>query len=128
MNKLFTSGAAAALGALLLGPVYAQDTSSAPTPGQQAAPAYQPQAQQQDLTGQVIYNAKGRKIGTVSAMSTNAQGEQVAVVGIEKFLGMGGKNVEMPVSTLSPKDGGGYTTSLTSADIKKLPVAAGSKN
>jgi hypothetical protein len=76
------------------------------------------------LTGQTIYDAKGTKIGIVSSVSTDAQGQQQAVVGVERFLGMGGKNVMFPVSSLKSRTAGGYTTSLTPAEIKGLPEAA----
>jgi len=79
---------------------------------------------QADLSGQTIYDAKGTKIGVVSSVSTDAQGQQQAVVGVERFLGMGGKNVMLPVSSLKSRTAGGYTTTLTPAEIKGLPEAA----
>ena len=122
---------------LSIASVYAQDTmtpaSPAPAPAAQAAPAAAPSesaaattqtSTQADLTGQTIYDAKGTKIGIVSSVSTDAQGQQQAVVGVERFLGMGGKNVMFPVSSLKSRTAGGYTTSLTPAEIKGLPEAA----
>ena len=120
---------------LSIASVYAQDTmtpaSPAPSPAAQAAPAAGESAAaatqattQADLTGQTIYDAKGTKIGIVSSVSTDAQGQQQAVVGVERFLGMGGKNVMFPVSSLKSRTAGGYTTSLTPAEIKGLPEAA----
>lgn len=123
MKKLLITCAAAVLSAGLLSPAYAQDSSQPTAPATQAAPQMAPSSPQADLTGQTIYSSKGSKIGTVASMTTDAQGQQDAVVGVEKFLGMGGKNVLFPVSSLSPKNGGGYSTSLTSAEIKKLPEA-----
>jgi len=120
---------------LSIASVYAQDTmtpaSPAPAPAAQAAPTAGESAAaatqattQADLTGQTIYDAKGTKIGIVSSVSTDAQGQQQAVVGVERFLGMGGKNVMFPVSSLKSRTAGGYTTSLTPAEIKGLPEAA----
>jgi sporulation protein YlmC with PRC-barrel domain len=120
---------------LSIASVYAQDTmtpaSPAPAPAAQAAPAAGESAAaatqtttQADLTGQTIYDAKGTKIGIVSSVSTDTQGQQQAVVGVERFLGMGGKNVMFPVSSLKSRTAGGYTTSLTPAEIKGLPEAA----
>lgn len=122
---------------LSIASVYAQDTmtpaSPAAAPAAQAAPAAAPSESaaaatqtttQADLTGQTIYDAKGTKIGIVSSVSTDAQGQQQAVVGVERFLGMGGKNVMFPVSSLKSRTAGGYTTSLTPAEIKGLPEAA----
>ncbi|MDE2133998.1 MAG: PRC-barrel domain-containing protein [Alphaproteobacteria bacterium] len=138
MKKLLMASTVALLSAASFSPVYAQAPASpaqqqttTPDQGQMAPAQNQTQtsptvgtAMQADLTGQTIYSSKGHKIGTVSSMATDAQGQQAAVVSIEKFLGMGGKNVQFPVSSLSPKDGGGYTTSLTSKEIKKLPEAS----
>lgn len=73
-----------------------------------------------DLTGQAIYSKKDRKIGTVSAMTTDAHGQQAASVTIEKYLGMGGQMVAIPVSSLSARASGGYTTNLSSAELKSL--------
>ena len=76
-----------------------------------------------DLTGQTIYSAKGHKIGTVSAMSTDAYGQQTVAVNVEKYLGMGGQTVLIPVRSLQARDGGGYTTNLSSAELKALPTS-----
>jgi len=123
MKKLLITCAAVAMSAGLLTPGYAQDASQPTAPPTQATPMGPSAPVQTDLTGQTIYSAKGSKIGTVSSVSTDAQGQQNAVVSVEKFLGMGGKNILFPVSSLTAKDGGGYRTSLTAAEIKKLPEA-----
>jgi len=127
--------AAALLTTIFVAPVYAQDTATpAATPAPAASPADPSaapaqsampaqNAMQSEYTGQTIYSSKGSKIGTVTAVTTDAQGQQQAVVGVEKFLGLGGKNVMFPVSSLQAKAGGGYTTSLTSTEIKALPEA-----
>ena len=80
----------------------------------------QGQATATDLTGQSIYTAKGHKLGTVSSMSTDEHGQQVAAVSIEKYLGMGGQTVLIPVSSLQARDKGGYSTTLSSSEIKAL--------
>jgi hypothetical protein len=121
---------------LSIASVYAQDTMTPATPTQAPAPQAAPTAvpnegaatasmsTQAGLTGQTIYDAKGSKIGIVTSVSTDAQGQQQVVVGIERFLGMGGKSVVFPVSTLKARTAGGYTTSLTPAEIKALPEGA----
>jgi hypothetical protein len=133
MKKLPMMIAAITLTTFFAGPVFAQDTSPSTMPSaqdQQTTPTSQTTPSQSsaapqtaDLTGQTIYNRSGRQIGTVSSMSTDAQGQQVAVVSIGKYLGMGGKSVQFPVNLLSPKEGGGYTTSLNAKEIKALPPA-----
>lgn len=111
-----------AVALVTMSPVWAQDMTPGSAPGSQTPAAATQPAMSADLTGQAIYNTSGRQIGTVASMSTDAQGQQTAVVSIEKFLGIGGKQVEFPVSSLSPKSDGGYTTALTDKEIKKLLV------
>jgi hypothetical protein len=112
----------AALAACCMSPAIAEDATTPAATAAQAHPMAAPA--QTDLTGQTIYSADGTAIGTVASVSTDAQGQPQAVVGVEKFLGMGGKNVLFPVSSLQPRTGGGYTTSLNSSEIKKLPEAS----
>jgi hypothetical protein len=81
-----------------------------------------------DLTGQSIYSAKGRKIGTVAAMSTDTHGQQAAAVSIEKYLGMGGQTVLIPVSSLQARSAGGYTTTLSSTELKALVKSPGTSS
>lgn len=71
--------------------------------------------------GQTVFDAKGNEIGTIESVNTGASGQQQAVVSVGKFLGIGGKDVVMPSSTLQAKAGGGFTTTLTNAQIKALP-------
>ena len=127
---------AALFSTLSIASVYAQDTMTPASPTQapaaEATPVAAPSesaasastSTQASLTGQTIYDAKGSKIGIVTSVSTDAQGQQQAVVGVERFLGMGGKNVVFPVPSLKARTAGGYTTSLTPAEIKGLPEAA----
>lgn len=76
-----------------------------------------------DLTGQTIYTVKGKKIGTVAAMGMGSHGEQAASVTIDRYLGLGGQTVFIPVSTLRPRSAGGFTTTLSSTELKALPKA-----
>ena len=139
MKKAFATAIAGLAAVITMSSASAQDTMSPATPAAQAQPspsAPAPQAaptsgatapapsEQSSLTGQMIYSSKGTKIGTVAAVSTDTQGQQQAVVGVEQFLGLGGKNILFPVSSLQPRAAGGYTTSLTSKEIKKLPEAS----
>lgn len=109
-------------------PPAAQAQPSPSAPASQAVPTSSATApapsDQSNLTGQMIYSSKGTKIGTVAAVSTDTKGQQQAVVGVEQFLGLGGKNILFPVSSLQPRAAGGFTTSLSSAEIKKLPEAS----
>jgi len=130
MNKLLIAFAAAGLSAMAATPVLSQNSAQPSPPASQTTPTYQQQtpatsgdtSQAQDLTGQTIYSSDGHAIGVVASMGNNAGGNPVAVVGVQQYLGMGGKNVEFPVSSLSQRAQGGYATSLTSDQIKKLPA------
>ena len=137
MKKALTYAVAGFAAAMIVSAANAQDTMSpsaspaapvaqpAPAPSAAAAATATPSPSDQTaLSGQMIYSSKGTKIGTVAAVSTDSQGQQQAVVGVERFLGLGGKNILFPVSSLQPRTGGGYTTSLSSAEIKKLPEAS----
>ena len=64
------------------------------------------------MVGQMVYSSKGTKIGSISSVSTDAQGQQQAVVGVERYLGLGGKNVLFPISSLKTRSKGGLTTTL----------------
>jgi sporulation protein YlmC with PRC-barrel domain len=134
-SKLFLASSMFAAGALFAAPVLAQNAAPPPPTESQQNPATTPNTNptttpspntnsnrmSQDLTGQAIYNSSGREIGTVSSMMVDTDGNQVAIVNVEKYLGMGGKKVEFPVSSLTARSNGGYTTSLSAAKIKKLP-------
>ncbi len=126
MKTFWIACAVVALTAGCLSPAEAQDSTTQASPaasGPSSPPRSAAASTQADLTGQMIYSEQGNTIGTVSSLTTDAQGQQQAVVGIEKFLGIGGKNVLLPVSSLQPRTGGGYTTSFTAADIKNLSEA-----
>ena len=120
-----------------LTPVWAQTTSpppstmnQGPAPNQSTMPSNMPTQGDSmmshanpttaNLTGQAIYNTKGKKIGTVAAMTTDTKGQQAASVTMEKYLGMGGQTVAIPVSSLEARQAGGYTTRLSSAELKSL--------
>jgi sporulation protein YlmC with PRC-barrel domain len=105
-------------------PANGQSATTPPTsPSTQMGPATQGQATATDLTGQTIYSAKGSKIGKVTAMSTDAHGQQAAAVSIERYLGMGGQTVLIPVSSLQARNDGGYATSLSSTELKSLATS-----
>jgi hypothetical protein len=136
MKRFSTMCAVLALS--VAGPMFAQDTSSPPnqpmnsptqTPAQ-SQPMTSPtqgNTTAADLTGQSIYSAKGTKLGTVSSMSTDGQGQQAAAVTMGKHLGMGGQTVLIPISSLQARSNGGYTTSLSATELKALPKAGGAQ-
>lgn len=115
-------------------PLWAQAPAQVPPLEQNQGTPPGPPAQQQvspsegntttaDLTGQAVYTAKGRKLGTVAAMSTGNHGEQAASIAVASYPGMSGKTVLIPVSSLRPRGAGGYLTTLSSTELKVLPAA-----
>ncbi|GAA0568954.1 PRC-barrel domain-containing protein [Rhizomicrobium electricum] len=125
------------LGACCTAPLWAQTTSPPPSPmnqgpasNQSTMPSNTPMhgdsmmshsnPTSANLTGQAIYNTKGKKIGTVAAMTTDTQGQQAVSVTMEKHLGMGAETVAIPVSSLEARQSGGYTTRLSSSELKSL--------
>lgn len=82
-------------------------------------------ARSADLTGQTIYSTKGHKLGTVVSMTTDSHGQQAALVTMGRNLGMGGKEVAIPVSSLQKRSKGGYETTLTATELKNLPATQG---
>jgi len=140
MNRLFVACSAVALGTFCASPLFAENAMQAPpTQSQETTPPVTPMTAPQqtttpmtnqsgktaDLTGQMIYSATGDKIGTVASMTVDKQGQQAAVVKVEQHLGIGSKEVVFPMASLTAKSGGGYTTTLASSEIKKLPTYKG---
>ncbi|MDE2184028.1 MAG: PRC-barrel domain-containing protein [Alphaproteobacteria bacterium] len=137
MKKLLITGAVIALGASA--PMFAQYTTPSTMPEeqqQQTAPTQSTtpsqatpdqsapdQPAKPDMTGQELYNSEGEHIGTITAMSTSSDGQHLAVVDVERHMGMGADRVLFPVNTLQPRDKGGYMTSLSREQIEQLPKA-----
>jgi hypothetical protein len=122
MNNISRALAALTISLCATGPVFAQDTAPAPAmPSDQAMPP--PAGSTVDMTGQRVYNSDGDWFGTVQAMSTDAHGQRLAAVTIEKRMGIRGTTVLFPVGTLQPREKGGYMTNLTGDQIKQLPKA-----
>lgn len=119
MTNISRAFAVLVFGVLAATPVLAQDTMPAPSSADQAtAPAAAA-----DMTGQHVYNSEGDWFGTVSSMTTDAHGQRLAAVLIERRLGIQGTTVLFPVGSLQPRDKGGYMTNLTGDQIKQLPKA-----
>ena len=148
MKKLLMTCAVAAVSAVAFGAAGAQPaTQGMSSPQNQTMPQTAPSSpttgqtmqgqgmngqsmqgsgsQATDLTGQTIYSASGHKIGTVASMTVGSDGQQEAVVSVQRFMGMGGKSVMLPVSSLQARNKGGYTTSLSATEIKALPEYKG---
>lgn len=117
-------------GATLAVPGFAQSTPPADQQGtmpsshasqspQTMAPT-QGSAATADLMGQTIYSVKDRKIGTITSVNTDVQGQQAALVSIQRYMGMDGQTVLIPVRALQARESGGYTTTLSATELKAL--------
>jgi hypothetical protein len=120
MNKLLIACTAIAFGAC----AYAQDATpsgsmSGPSSGTMAGPSMGTA----DLTGQKIYDGDRNVIGVVDTMTTDANGKKMAVVSVDKHLGIGASRVLFPMNALQPRDKGGYMTNLSQDQISQLPKA-----
>jgi len=111
-------------------PAFAADpatptTPDATSPDSSMAPSATTGTLSSSSAGQVVYDQKGQTVGTISSVVNDSSGSQQAVVSVEKFLGMGARDVEIPASALQAKAGGGFTTTLTADQIKALPAYKG---
>ncbi len=75
-----------------------------------------------DLTGKDIYGADGKKVGDVATVLADAsQNAQAVTVDVGGFLGVGSKNVVMPLESLKPgPKEDTLSTSMTKAQIEQL--------
>ncbi len=122
MNTISRALAALSITLCAAGPVFAQDTApSRVMPSDQAMPP--PAGSTVDMTGQRVYNSNGDWFGIVEGMSTDAHGQRLAAVTIERRMGIKGTTVLFPVGSLQPREKGGYMTNLTGDQIKQLPKA-----
>lgn len=75
-----------------------------------------------ELTGKNVLSADGEVIGEVAGVSYSEEhGENAARVEMEGFFGIGGREVEMPLSRLSATPEGDLQTSMTEDELKALP-------
>ncbi len=75
-----------------------------------------------DLTGMEVYGADGKKIGDIGAvLADSAQKAQAVTIDVGGFLGVGTKNVIVPLERLQagPKENT-LSTAMTKAEIEQL--------
>lgn len=122
MNSVSRTIAALTISLGAAAPGFAQYT----TPGQKptASPAAPPApGANATIKGQRVYNPGGDWVGTVSGTTTNSYGQRLVAVMVERRVGMGSTTVLFPAGLLQSRDGGGFTTQLSSDQIKQLPKA-----
>lgn len=120
--------------ALLATPVLAQTT--APQPGAPAAPTATNQTMNKPASGQWraskligvdVYNNQNEKIGEIDELIMTSNGQIAgAVIGVGGFLGMGERNVMVPLNQLkfTNNDGAATTGAARDGDRKWYPERA----
>ena len=127
MKRTTTLTAALFVGALSISPAYAAGDTTTPTKSlveisNNDVVVSSLGMKVGDLTGKNIYGADGKKIGDIDTVLADSQQKAQAVtVDVGGFLGVGTKNVVMPLENLKPgpeKDT--LSTAMTKAQIEQL--------
>lgn len=88
-----------------------------------AAGEQQPAMSAQDVVGNEVLNSQGEEIGEVEDVVVDQNQTAHAVISVGGFLGLGDKEVAVPMDRLTPaQDGGGATTDLTEEELEGLPA------
>jgi sporulation protein YlmC with PRC-barrel domain len=127
MKRTTTLTAALFVGALAIAPAYAAGDATMPTKSlveidNNDVVVSSMGMKVGDLEGKNVYGADGKKVGDIATVLADAQQKAQAVtIDVGGFLGVGTKNVVMPLESLKPgpkKDT--LSTSLTKAQIEQL--------
>ena len=110
-------------------PVLAQDATTTTAPGTTTAPATSAPAtsswysgkRAEEIVGQDIYGADGEEIGEISNVLLSKDGTQAAaLVGVGGFLGIGEREVAIPLDEVSMGADNRLTTTLTRDAIGEM--------
>ena len=72
-----------------------------------------------DLVGRTVYGSNGEEIGEVQDIVSRSGGAPEALVGVGGFLGIGERDVAIPLSSLR-MEGDRLTTTMTKANIEAM--------
>jgi sporulation protein YlmC with PRC-barrel domain len=87
------------------------------------SPAWYASMQSDEIVGQDLYGANGEEIGEVNNVVLNQDGKQAAaLVGVGGFLGIGEREVAIPLDEISRGQDNRLTTSMTRDAIGNLPA------
>jgi sporulation protein YlmC with PRC-barrel domain len=120
--------AAAVVMALAL-PAWAQDAATTTSPATTTTPATSAPAtsswysgkRAQEIVGQDLYGADGEEIGSINNVLLSSDGTQAAaLVGVGGFLGIGEREVAIPLDEVSMDADDRLTTTLTRDAIGEL--------
>lgn len=75
-----------------------------------------------EVTGKDLLSADGEVVGEVTGVRFSDQhGEEVAAVELNGFLGIGGSQIELPLSKLSIAADGNVQTTMTDEELESMP-------
>lgn len=91
------------------------------TPTTAPSPSWYADVQSDEIIGQTVYGSNGEEIGEVDNVVINQQGKQAAaVIGVGGFLGIGERDVTIPLDNLQRGQDNRLTTSMTKDAIGAL--------
>ena len=125
MSKIHVTAAVAMALAAATPAAYAQTSTTrgtrAAVTNTATAPAIQPdEMRASKIIGSAVYDVQNRKIGSVQDLVLDKSGKiDVAVVDVGSFLGMGGKNVAIPLSDIKT-DNNRLTLDRTKEQLQQM--------
>jgi len=125
MSKIHVTAAVAMALAAATPAAYAQTSTTHDTravvTNAATAPAIQPdEMRASKIIGSAVYDVQNRKIGSVQDLVLDKSGKiDVAVVDVGSFLGMGGKNVAIPLSDIKT-DNNRLTLDRTKEQLQQM--------
>lgn len=99
------------------------DQPAAPLPEAAAPRASEGQVPAGLMVGASIYNADGEEIASVEELKDSETGPQI-IISVGQFLGLGGKLVMIPASSLEARAEGGFMVNYTSEQLEAMPEYA----
>ncbi len=118
MSKIHLTAAVAVALAAATPAVYAQTSTTRPAA---TAPGIQPnEMRASKIIGSAVYDVQNRKIGSVQDLVLDKAGKiNTVVVDVGSFLGMGGKNVAIPISDIKT-DNNRLTLDRTKEQLQQM--------
>ena len=74
-----------------------------------------------ELKGKAIFDASGKKVGSIDEVVPQAGQTRDAVVAVGGFLGIGAKKVLIPASDIERTDDGRLIVAMSESQIERLP-------
>lgn len=103
-------------------PAPAPAPASAPAPAPDAGTAATQQMTVSTIDGKDLYNAQGNKLGDIEHVVQGQDGKDSVVIGHGGFLGLGQKNVTIPLESIAMKNNRLTVQGVTDEQIKTMPT------